>query len=186
MADYSATFVTILVIWISFDSGHRRTNLIGFLRIHFDLLGLVRCFFSVSPLLLDLLSIEHESYVVKRSHMSVLIWTSLTYPLRKLSIEREKKGKRKEKRRKRKTKISWRGQSSSPYTFRLGRGWYIYCTRYAEQSGEVLHKNIFDARKKIVNFSVYNLLCTLDTHVSTLLMFRPVSAGQLISVQTLF
>ena len=178
MADYHATFVTILVIWISFDSGHRWTNLIGFLRIHFDLLGLVRCFFSISPLLLDLLSIEHESYVVKRSHMCVfLIWTSLTYPLKKLSIEREKKGKRKEKRRKRKTKISWRGQSSSPYTFRLGRGWYIYCTRYAERSGEV---------KKIVNFSVYNLLCTLDTHVSPLLMFPPVSAGQLISVQTLF
>ena len=107
---------------------------------------------------------SHERFNLNKSNIS----------FKKIVDWKGKKRKKERKEKKRKTKISWRGQSSSPYTFRLGRGWYIYCTRYAERSGEVLHKNIFDARKKIVNFSVYNLPCTLDTHVSPLLMSRPV------------
>ena len=90
------------------------------------------------------------------SHMCVLLWTRLTYPWRRMSIK--KKERKKEK--KDKNKLTW------PRLKPEGEGTNIALGTQSVRSCEVLYKNSFNAHQETVKFSVYNLLCAVNTCTS--------------------
>ena len=155
MAHYREALVTTLVIWASSNSGHRWTNLIGFLWIHFwfcvgSTSMFVQGLTSEFRLVIDLNVTASSSNC---SHMCVLLWTRLTYPWRRMSIK--KKERKKEK--KDKNKLTW------PRLKPEGEGTNIALGTQSVRSCEVLYKYSFNAHQETVKFSVYNLLCTVNT-----------------------
>ena len=95
----------LLRLWSSLKSD--RLSLDSF----FVLLGFVRYLCRVSPLHFDLLSIcyrfERNSYVIKRFHRCALLWTHLTYHLKKnVNWKGGEKGKRNENERQNKADVA--------------------------------------------------------------------------------
>ena len=129
MAHYREAPVTTLVIWVSSDSGHRWTNLIGFLWIHF---WFCRVYFDVclgSHLWISTCyRFERERFVVKLfSHVRFTLNTSNNV-IHKMNVNKKKERK---KEKTYKNKLTW--PRLKPYTFAYEKRRYEHCARYAER-----------------------------------------------------